>query len=191
MPQKKSVPRTCVKCLVVFLVRPVDVKRGSGIYCSRSCKSSATCTLPTGSGTSNPNWKGGLTKSSKGYWYVKQPSHPRAMKSGYVKRADLVLEAKLGRSLLDDEIAHHKNECKEDDSPDNLELTTIAKHERLHHPVRPKKRAPDHPANRRYVWPPDEELLKMCRTRTLRGIAASIGCSWSAVWRRLKRIRKK
>ena len=189
MPQKKSVLRTCAKCATDFFVRPVDVKRGLGVFCSRSCKARTQCQLTSGSREANPNWKGGLTRSSKGYWYVKKSEHHRASKEGYVKRADLVLEAKLGRSLRRGEIAHHKNLDKEDDSPDNLELTTLHEHGNLHRFAEEKERKPDHPANRRYAWPPDAELLKMAESRTLREIAASIGCSWSAVGRRLKKIR--
>ena len=133
MPQKKTVPKACVRCRAAFFMRPVDVARGYGTYCSRSCKSKAQCQLTSGTGDRNPNWRGGLTRSSKGYWYVKQPTHPRASKTGYVKRANLVLEAKLGRRLKKGEIAHHKNENKEDDASDNLELMTLPAHTRLHH----------------------------------------------------------
>lgn len=191
MPQKKTVQRTCAKCSTVFFERPVVVRRGHGTYCSRSCKSSALCQLPSGSGTANPNWRGGLTRSSKGYWYVKKPEHPRASKTGYVKRADLVLEVKLGRPLIAGEIAHHKNENKEDDSPDNLELMTLANHTRLHHPKKTQALKSNHPSRRRFVWPEDEELLKMAETMTLREIAPNIGCTWSAVGRRIKKARQK
>ena len=114
-------------------MRPVDIKRGYGTYCSRSCKSKDLCQLTSGSGDQNPNWQGGETRSSKGYWYVKKPGHPRASKTGYVKRADLVLEAKLGRPLIRGEIAHHRNEDKEDDAPDNRALMRLPEHTRLHH----------------------------------------------------------
>jgi hypothetical protein len=189
MPQKKSVPRECEKCTKIFFVRPIDLKKGRGIYCSLSCKSKALNKLTSGSGEENPNWKGGLTKSSKGYWYVKKPGHPRASKNGYVKRADLVLEKKLGRLLHEDEIAHHVNLNKEDDSPDNLELTTYQGHGHLHRKNPPKQLKPNHPVNRRYAWPENAALLEMHSRLTLREIATQLGCSWSVVGRRLKRIK--
>jgi len=65
-----------------------------------------------------------------GYAYVCKPGYIRHGRkpSGYVKRADLVLEEKLGRKLEANEIAHHKNHVRSDDHPDNLE----AKDFRLH-----------------------------------------------------------
>ena len=170
--------------------RPVDVKKGKGRYCSRSCTSVATFALSNGFGADNPNWKGGETRGHKGYWFVKKRGHPRASKSGYVKRATLVLEAKLGRFLVDGEIAHHKNEIKDDDAPDNLELMLSADHVRLHHPEKVKHPVRRSPTYRRYNWPEDDELLKMSETQTLRKIASSLGCSWSIVGKRIKRLRK-
>jgi hypothetical protein len=54
------------------------------------------------------------------------------MKTGYVKRADLSLEQKLGRSLLPGEIAHHNNHDRLDDRPENLEAMNRGDHQRLH-----------------------------------------------------------
>jgi len=43
-----------------------------------------------------------------------------------------VMEEKLGRKLSPNEIVHHKNENKQDFSPNNLELTTRKQHTTLH-----------------------------------------------------------
>ena len=143
--------------------------------------------LPIGaSGALNPAWKGGLTRSTKGYWYVRKSEHPRAS-NGYVKRATIVLEEKLGRFLKDDELAHHENDDKEDDTPGNLTLMRTGGHTRLHHPKK-RKRNPTSKCNNRYQWPSDAVLLEMHKTMSLRKIAATIGCSHKAVDRRLKRI---
>lgn len=134
MDRHKKVDAICAKCSKHFLATMSELKRGRAKCCSRSCSfsfnnPSATRDLK---GCANPNWKGGLTKSKKGYWYVKKPDHPRAMKNGYVKRADLVLEGKIGRPLVEGEEAHHKNLKRDDDSPDNLQLVTKEEHCRLH-----------------------------------------------------------
>lgn len=202
MPQKKTSGRVCENpsCLKAFFARPVDVAKGYARFCSNSCASKiARRPPPPGSGSDNPRWNGGKTKSTKGYWYTWKPDHPKANKHGYVKRANLVLEEKLGRYLNKGEIAHHENEDKEDDSPGNLELMMTGAHAKLHAALRaklwpPKSQAPkqpDHPVNRRYQWPPDEQLLVMRSTMTLREIAAQIGCSFKAVDRRVKRIPNK
>ena len=192
MPSKPTVPRVCVKCGARFLVRKIDVRLGKGLFCSRSCASKEKVGhLLYKSGESNPNWKGGLTQSKKGYWYVKAPRHPRAGSTGYVKRADLELEKKLGRPLVDGELAHHRNENKADDSPDNLELSTTVEHGRLHHPkqlVKPTVKSLN-PCTRRYIWPSDEDLLTLGNTFSLRQIASVIGCSGKAVHRKLQILR--
>jgi hypothetical protein len=43
-----------------------------------------------------------------------------------------VMERKLGRKLLSNEIVHHKNEVKTDNEPSNLETLTRAEHTSLH-----------------------------------------------------------
>lgn len=90
----------------------------------------------------NPNWKGGRIISSHGYVKIKQSSHPYADKSGYVYEHRLVMEGILGRYLLPNEIVHHKNEDKQDNSPDNLILEeSIASH-KFEHRTRHDTRKP-------------------------------------------------
>jgi hypothetical protein len=135
------IEQNCKFCNKTFFPQLRKVKIGNGKFCSRSCVSSYTNSLRIGEknpmwnrkliGKENGNWKGGLIQSSKGYWYIYQPDHPRA-KRGYVKRADLVLEKKLGRPLKSNEIAHHGPGGKEDDSPKNLTAMTITEHKRYH-----------------------------------------------------------
>jgi hypothetical protein len=40
VPQPKMVERKCKWCKGLFLARSADVKRGWGLYCSKSCKAS-------------------------------------------------------------------------------------------------------------------------------------------------------
>lgn len=66
------------------------------------------------------------------YIYALVPDHPNATKNGYVLMHRIVMENYLGRLLTPDEVVHHKNENKFDNSIENLELLTQAKHARLH-----------------------------------------------------------
>lgn len=71
-------------------------------------------------GENNPYWKGGQYIDGHGYVLILAPKHPRSRKKGYIGRAILVLEQKLGRYLLDGHVAHHINGVKDDDRPENL-----------------------------------------------------------------------
>ena len=70
---------------------------------------------------------------SRGYVWVKAPGHHRANARGYVKRAILVMEEKLGRPLRPEEMVHHINEIRDDDRPENLEARSRAGHHRAGH----------------------------------------------------------
>lgn len=73
-------------------------------------------------GRKSSNWKGGKTKASNGYVYIYMPKHPRAHKSGYILEHRLVMEEYLGRFLESWEIVHHRNNIKNDNRLENLEL---------------------------------------------------------------------
>lgn len=84
-------------------------------------------------GPNHPSWRGGY-RTTEGYVMVQAPGHPRADKRGYVHRAWLVLEAKLGRYLEATEDSHHINEIPDDDRPENLEVRSHGGHTRHHSP---------------------------------------------------------
>ena len=104
----------------------------SGEPIRKLCHSCATAHPLTG--THANNWKGGRTKSRRGYWFVKlQPDdffYPMANKKGYVLEHRLVMAKHLGRCLLPWELVHHKGnkypavsiENRGDNRLENLEL---------------------------------------------------------------------
>jgi hypothetical protein len=63
----------------------------------------------------NPLWKGGRYRDTGGYWHL-------LTEAGYRLEHRVVMERKLGRSLLPTEVVHHRNENREDNSPENLKL---------------------------------------------------------------------
>lgn len=82
-------------------------------------------------GPQNPNWHGGIRKTH-GYVYVLRKGHPRTDMWGYVKRAILAVETKLGRPLMLGECVHHIDGNKENDCPSNLVAIGHGEHTALH-----------------------------------------------------------
>jgi hypothetical protein len=124
------ISKTCVTCEQEFFVHTCREKTAK--CCSQSCTGVYVGVLR------RKNAKPRL--SYQGYFFIKKPEHYRANSQGYVKVADLVLEKKLGRRLEKNEIAHHKNEIKTDDSPENLEVMDSYMHTLMHHEKRRKKK---------------------------------------------------
>ena len=86
------------------------------------------------SGNRNSNWRGGRRNTHDGYIFICSPNHPHRNKRGEVAEHRLVMEQKLGRYLEPDEIVHHINGVRNDNCPENLELTDKHEHQRDKHP---------------------------------------------------------
>lgn len=75
----------------------------------------------------------GRYKTKHGYIRLVIHSHPFAGKNGYIFEHRVVLEQRLGRYLLPQEVAHHINGIKDDNRPENLEVKDHAQHTIDHH----------------------------------------------------------
>ena len=82
--------------------------------------------------TGKERWNYKETRLENGYVTIYNPEHIKSNIHGRVLRAILVLEEKIGRKLLKNEVAHHINEIKTDDRPENLELMTTHDHKAYH-----------------------------------------------------------
>jgi hypothetical protein len=80
-----------------------------------------------GKGPDNPRWKGGRRMTSNGYVLIYKPDHPYA-KGRYVREHRLVMEEYLGRYLYLWEDVHHKNDIKDDNRLENLQLLSHGEH---------------------------------------------------------------
>src|SRR5574343_1452984 len=69
----------------------------------------------------HPDWVRGITRRG-GYRFLRMPDHPYASRSGYVREHRYVMDQHLGRYLLPNECVHHKNQNRQDNRIENLEL---------------------------------------------------------------------
>jgi hypothetical protein len=86
-------------------------------------------------GKNNYNWKGGKVELN-GYISVYSPNHPNKNSRGYIYEHRLIMEKHIGRYLREDEIVHHKNDNRQDNRIENLELTTQSSHAEEHNKKR-------------------------------------------------------
>lgn len=93
-------------------------KREKQKYCSRVCQGIAKRGKP------HPS-TGGISKNREGYVRV-------YVDGKYVMQHRLVMEQALGRKLQKDEIVHHKDHDKENNSIENLELMSVREHTGMH-----------------------------------------------------------
>jgi len=88
--------------------------------------------ISRGKREANSSWKGGISWVN-GYRCVYLPKHPRAHPNGYVYEHIVIAEAELGRSLDDNEVVHHVDGNKRNNTPENIRvLSSQSEHINLH-----------------------------------------------------------
>ena len=145
---KPKVAIECAKCGKVFFEHQCHAGRRK--FCSYKCRSSDTEHLQAKSerfkGEAHPLWHGGITKHTDGYVYEYAPYHPFTV-GCYVLQHRLVVEQYLREHHPDSPYlvrfgeqlylspkycVHHKNEDREDNRPENLQVMTNSEHQKLH-----------------------------------------------------------
>lgn len=78
------------------------------------------------------NWEISKIVKKGNYLYAVVKNHPKASKFGYVLLHRIIMENHLQRELASDEIVHHKDENKFNNSIENLEVMLKKEHNRYH-----------------------------------------------------------
>lgn len=91
-------------------------------FCSGKCQNDLE---------NNPNWKGGKYRDN-GYVYIKNKPHPNKNNFGYIGEHILIMEKHIGRFLKKGEVVHHKNNIRNDNKIENLDLINSSEHMKIH-----------------------------------------------------------
>jgi hypothetical protein len=87
-------------------------------------------------GEKHHNWKGGISKQTRGYISIYSPGHPFANKHKCVFEHRLVMEKHIGRYLKPEESVHHVNNIHCDNCIKNLILfNTESSHQKYHRQI--------------------------------------------------------
>jgi hypothetical protein len=120
----------CSHCKSPLFRFPSQLKSTKfGPFCNQKCLGLYRSEHLTG------NWAANFQKGSsedRGYVLIKAHWHPKCQKDGYIYIHRVIMEARLGRFLEDNEIVHHKDEDKMNNHWDNLEVMTQSEHAREH-----------------------------------------------------------
>lgn len=141
----------CEVCGKRMYLKPYQRKRQQHWCCSMECMGKLRKTIYKGEnnpnynnrGKDNPIWKSDSKISSYGYILIRQPDHPFKNCDDFVFEHRLVAEKYLlndensvivdGKKYLSpDYIVHHKDHNRQNNTPDNLAVMTLAEHSRLH-----------------------------------------------------------
>ncbi len=143
----RKITKACKFCGVAFQAEVAEHNRGNAKFCGKPCqvkdqhRNGTNGAAASKRGVKHHLWKGGRQIDHHGYARIQMPNHPMAFSSGYVLEHVYVACKSLGRPLHKNEVVHHKDENRLNNSPSNLLVMTRSDHVALHHTKNPQRRA--------------------------------------------------
>ncbi|MFH2074385.1 MAG: HNH endonuclease [Pseudomonadota bacterium] len=128
---RTGIAMRCDECGKAVYAQVWQLKKSKNHFCSMPCQRAFRSKNERGE--NNPLWKGDnhQYQGKDGYIRIRSDNHTKAA-NGYIKRATVAAENRIGRLLLPGEIVHHINGIKDDDRPENLEAMSRLDHNRHH-----------------------------------------------------------
>ncbi|MFE4571370.1 HNH endonuclease [Paenibacillus chitinolyticus] len=158
-------------------------------FCSKECKNKAASMKLKG--RTSRNYKGRRV-TTQGYIEVFIPEHPNANSNGYYKRANLVMEKKIGRYLDRKEVIHHIDKNKQNDDLDNLMLfASNSEHISYHYFVLGDKHINNRLRKSKFSMEQMEKMRKFYRVENMNihKISKIFNTSWGTVSEIIKESR--
>lgn len=129
---RRKIQVSCKTCNKLFFTNPYSINNGGGKFCCRKCYDISQKgrtpynkgkKVPKMWGENHPNFKGGFVNN--GY-------HISSYQGEKLRTHRLIMEKYLGRKLNKDEVVHHIDENKLNNSINNLIVMSDVEHRRYH-----------------------------------------------------------
>lgn len=120
--QRKRFVLQCDVCGKEFERHKCHIKENN--FCSRECY--AEWEKQNCVGEKSPRYKGGIYHSTLGYTFLRQPDKT------YKAEHRIVAEKIIGRKLQENEVVHHIDGNKQNNSKENLVVITRGEHAKIH-----------------------------------------------------------
>ena len=135
--RRPAMMKECLVCGIEFKVKASHYERRK--CCNKKCDGIRKKTLYKGkdnpnygnTGEKNPMFIGDRLNKF-GYKILYKPTHPNSDGYGYVLEHRYVMAEHLGRPLTKEEVVHHIDENRINNSIENLQVMSVGEHTKIH-----------------------------------------------------------